>query len=85
MPWSRWELAETTRLHCHLTKMAADRACRMERAAYAAYVEAHANCVQAAAEAKWAAILATSAEEALRYEAEAAAAASAETDVDLEE
>ena len=85
MPWSRWELAETTRLHCHMTKMAADRARKMERAACAAYLEAHAFCVQAVAEAKWASVLARSVEDALRHEAEAAAAASADTDVDLEQ
>ena len=85
MPSSLAELPETTRLHCHMTKKAADRACKMERAAYAAYLEAHAFCVQAVADANWAAILVRSAEDALRHEAEAAAAASAHTDVDLDQ
>ena len=57
----------------------------MERAAYAAYLEAHTFCVQAVADANWAAILVRSAEDALRHEAEAAAAASADTDVDLQQ
>ena len=85
MPSSLADLAETTRLHCHLTKKAADRARKMERAAYAAYLEAHAFCVQAVADANWAAILVTSAEDALRHEAAeaAAAAASAHRDMDL--